>query len=58
MERRKRGEIADQLLFVEHDPVVTLGRNRASGECSGPTPTCSIASAGIELASIQTAAAT
>ena len=27
VERRKRGEIPDQLLFIEHDPVVTLGRN-------------------------------
>jgi len=25
--RRKRGEIADQLLLLEHPPVVTLGRN-------------------------------
>jgi len=27
VERRKRGEIPDQLLFVEHPPVVTMGRN-------------------------------
>lgn len=27
VERRKSGSIPDQLLFVEHDPVVTLGRN-------------------------------
>ncbi len=27
VERRKRNEIPDQLLFVEHPPVVTLGRN-------------------------------
>jgi lipoyl(octanoyl) transferase len=27
VERRKRGEIPDQLLFVEHPHVVTLGRN-------------------------------
>lgn len=26
-EKRKSGSIPDQLLFVEHDPVVTLGRN-------------------------------
>lgn len=26
-ERRKRGEISDQLLFVEHPHVVTMGRN-------------------------------
>ena len=26
-ERRKRGEICDQLLFVEHPHVITLGRN-------------------------------
>jgi lipoyl(octanoyl) transferase len=27
VERRKRGEIPDQLLFVEHPHVITLGRN-------------------------------
>jgi lipoyl(octanoyl) transferase len=27
VERRKRAEIPDQLLFVEHPPVVTMGRN-------------------------------
>lgn len=27
VEQRKRGEIADQLLFVEHPHVVTMGRN-------------------------------
>jgi len=27
VERRKRNEIPDQLLFVEHPPVVTMGRN-------------------------------
>ncbi len=27
VEQRKRGEIPDQLLFVEHPPVVTMGRN-------------------------------
>ena len=27
VEQRKSGQIPDQLLFVEHDPVVTLGRN-------------------------------
>jgi lipoyl(octanoyl) transferase len=27
VERRKRGEIVDQMLFVEHPHVVTLGRN-------------------------------
>ena len=27
VERRKAGEIPDQLLFVEHAPVITLGRN-------------------------------
>jgi len=27
VERRKRGEIADQLVFVEHPHVVTMGRN-------------------------------
>src|SRR5258708_36495846 len=27
VERRKRGEIADQLLIVEHPHTITLGRN-------------------------------
>jgi lipoyl(octanoyl) transferase len=27
VEKRKRGEISDQLLFVEHPHVITLGRN-------------------------------
>ena len=27
VERRKRGEVSDQLLFVEHPHVVTMGRN-------------------------------
>ncbi len=27
VERRKRGEIPDQLLIVEHPPVITMGRN-------------------------------
>jgi lipoyl(octanoyl) transferase len=27
VERRKRGDIPDQLLIVEHPPVVTMGRN-------------------------------
>src|SRR6266851_613116 len=27
VDRRKRGEIADQLLIVEHPHVVTMGRN-------------------------------
>lgn len=31
VERRKRGEIPDQLLFVEHPHVVTLGRNAQMG---------------------------
>ena len=26
VERRKRGEVADQLLFVEHPHVVTMGQ--------------------------------
>src|SRR4051812_22468677 len=31
VEKRKRGEIPDQLLFVEHPHVITMGRNgRAS----------------------------
>ena len=29
--RRKTGEIPDQLLFVEHPPVITLGRNARPG---------------------------
>ncbi|HLH42796.1 MAG TPA: lipoyl(octanoyl) transferase LipB [Bryobacteraceae bacterium] len=31
VERRKRGEIPDQLLMVEHPPVVTMGRNGNAG---------------------------
>ena len=31
VERRKRGEIPDQLLIVEHPPVVTVGRNGNDG---------------------------
>src|SRR5579863_9429087 len=27
VEQRKRGEIPDQLLIVEHSPVITMGRN-------------------------------
>src|SRR5690348_14311087 len=27
VDRRKRGEISDQLLFVEHPHVITMGRN-------------------------------
>ena len=30
-ERRKRGEISDQLLIVEHPPVITMGRNGHDG---------------------------
>lgn len=30
-ERRKRGEIPDQLLIVEHPPVITMGRNGHDG---------------------------
>jgi lipoyl(octanoyl) transferase len=30
-EARKRGQLADTALFVEHDPVITLGRGAAAG---------------------------
>jgi lipoyl(octanoyl) transferase len=37
VERRKRGEIPDQLLFVEHPHVVTMGRNgRAENLLASP----------------------
>ena len=37
VEQRKRGEIADQLLFVEHPHVVTMGRNaRESNVLASP----------------------
>jgi lipoyl(octanoyl) transferase len=36
VEKRKRGEIPDQLLFVEHPHVITMGRNgRASNVLAG-----------------------
>ena len=31
VEKRKRGEISDQLLFVEHPHVITMGRNGNDG---------------------------
>jgi lipoyl(octanoyl) transferase len=36
VDRRKRGEIADQLLFVEHPHVVTMGRNGRSENLLAP----------------------
>ena len=46
--QRKRGEIADQLLFVEHPHVVTMGRNAkdenllAGPELLAPSPDTSM----------------
>jgi lipoyl(octanoyl) transferase len=31
VEERKRGEVTDTLLLLEHDPVITLGRNARKG---------------------------
>ncbi len=36
VERRKRGEVADQLLFVEHPHVITMGRNGRSENMLAP----------------------
>ncbi len=47
VERRKRGEIADQLLFVEHPHVVTMGRNAHEANVLAPPEL--LARAGIEL---------
>lgn len=46
-ERRKRGEVSDHLLFVEHLPVVTMGRNgRLENLVSGEA---GLAAAGIDF---------
>ena len=45
--RRKAGEISDQLLFVEHPPVITLGRNAHEENILFSRD--SLASAGIEV---------
>jgi lipoyl(octanoyl) transferase len=47
VERRKAGEIPDQLLFVEHPHVVTLGRNAHSGNVLAPPEV--LDRAGIEI---------
>jgi lipoyl(octanoyl) transferase len=47
VERRKRGEIPDQLLIVEHPPVVTMGRN-GNGDNLLASPEL-LARAGIEF---------
>ena len=47
VERRKRGEIPDQLLIVEHPPVVTMGRN-GNGDNVLASPEL-LARAGIEF---------
>jgi lipoate-protein ligase B len=48
VERRKRGEIPDQLLIVEHPHVVTMGRNgHLENLLASPEI---LAGAGIELA--------
>jgi lipoyl(octanoyl) transferase len=47
VERRKRGEIPDQLLMLEHPHVVTMGRNgRAANLLAGPEE---LARAGVEF---------
>jgi lipoyl(octanoyl) transferase len=45
--QRKRGEIPDQLLFVEHPHVVTLGRNAHEQNLLAPPDVC--ARAGIDV---------
>jgi lipoyl(octanoyl) transferase len=47
VERRKCGEIPDHLLFVEHPPVITLGRNARPGNLLAAPET--LERAGIEL---------
>src|ERR1017187_9348899 len=47
VERRKAGEIPDALLLLEHDPVITLGRNAKSEHLLSSPET--LAEAGIEL---------
>ncbi len=47
VERRKAGEIGDRLLFVEHPPVITLGRNGNRGNLL--LSESQLASRGIEL---------
>ena len=37
MQRRRSGEISDQLFLLEHDPVYTIGRQRDRSSL-GPTP--------------------
>ena len=47
VERRKRGEVADQLLFVEHPHVITMGRNGRSENMLAPPEL--LARAGVEF---------
>lgn len=47
--RRKTGEICDQLLFVEHPHVITLGRNAKDGNVLAPPEV--LERAGIDLQS-------
>ncbi len=47
VEKRKAGQIADQLLFVEHPHVVTMGRNAHESNVLAPPEL--LARAGIEL---------
>ncbi len=50
VEQRKRNEIPDQLLLVEHDPVVTLGRNSKPQNLLAPASILARAGIGLEEA--------
>lgn len=47
VDERRRGEIRDQLLFVEHPHVITMGRNSKDGNVLAPQS--ALEQAGIEL---------
>ncbi|MCS6806294.1 MAG: lipoyl(octanoyl) transferase LipB [Acidobacteriota bacterium] len=51
LQRRQRGEIPDQLILVEHEPVITLGRNAALDNVLVDEAT--LAAYGIELHHIE-----
>ena len=48
VERRRRGEIPDTFLFLEHPPVVTLGR-AAGGDGNVLAPPAVLAARGVEV---------